>query len=232
MKSGFIFLISILILTAGFCLEAIFIVADWKKNLKKAALFKGLASFCFVLLGGFLVKINPSIPGWFVFLGLIPGMSGDICLAVKKTLSGLPSAVINLSGILSFITGHLLYIIGLFYAGLLNFKLGCILWVVIFLPVSIFLLIKSKGAPLNARIMGIFYLSFVTSMFCTAVALFAVQKNVFSGLFAAGGLLFLFSDIVTINNSLLKEKPKVLRAVNLAVYYTAQILIALSIFHY
>lgn len=229
MERNLIFFIPILILTAGLSFESVFIIEDWNKNLKKAAWFKGLASLCFVLLGGFFVKVNPSAPAWFILLGLISGLSGDICLAVKKFLKGIPSAVINTIGILSFMTGHFLYIVGLFYGGILNLKLGCILWAVIYIPVIIFLLRKSKGSPAASRIMGCIYLSVVTSMFCTASALFSVQKNMFSGLFASGGFLFVISDIITMFNSLLTEKPKILRAANLAVYYGAQILISFSI---
>lgn len=229
MERNITFLVSILILLFGLCLETVFIMEDWKKNLKKAAWFKGLASFCFVLLGGIFVKINPSIPAWFIFLGLSCGMTGDICLGVKKFLSGIPSALINVFGIFSFLSGHFLYILALFYGGKINFSLGCLLWAVIYFPVIIFLLVKSRKSPLTARLMGCIYLSAVMVMFSTAVALFSVQKNLFSGLFALGGFLFAVSDIITMYNSLLSEKPKVLRAVNLAVYYAAQLLISASI---
>lgn len=80
--------------------------------------------------------------------------------------------------------------------------------------------------------MGCIYLISVTSTFCTATALFSAQKNLFSGIFTAGAFLFLVSDIITMYNSLLTEKPRVLRAVNLAVYYAGQILIALSLFYF
>lgn len=232
MNLGQTFLISIFILIVGLLFETIFIISDWKKELKKAALFKGLAAFCFVLLGGFFLSKNPSAAGWCIFPGLILGMTGDICLAVKKNLSGLPSAIINVSGILSFMAGHFFYIMGLFYSGVLNFTLGCVLWILIYIPVNAFLLSKSKSSPVSSRLMGCIYLISVTSTFCTATALFSTQKNLFSGLFTAGAFLFLVSDIITMYNSLLTEKPRVLRAVNLAVYYAAQLLIALSIFYF
>lgn len=224
--------IPILILAAGFGFEGVFIIEDWKKNLKSAACFKGLASLCFVLLGGFFINLKPSYSGWCIFIGLIFGMIGDICLAVKKNLKDIPSAIINVFGILSFMAGHFCYIMALFYAGILNFKLGCILWALIYFPVNSFLLTKSKNSPVSARIMGCVYLAAVMSMFSTAVALFSAQKNLFSILFATGGALFVISDIITMYNSLLEEKPKVLRAVNLAVYYAAQVLIASCIFYF
>lgn len=223
-------LISILILITGLLLETIFISADWNKRLKKAALFKGLAAFCFVLLGGFFLSKNPSAAGWCIFPGLILGMSGDICLAVKKNLKGMPSVVINVLGILSFMAGHFFYIMGLFYSGVLNSTLGSILWVLIYIPVNAFLLSKSKDSPVSSRLMGCIYLISVTSTFCTAVALLSVKPDLFSGLFSSGAFLFLISDIITMYNSSLSEKPKILRAVNLAVYYIAQILISFSIF--
>lgn len=219
-------------LALGFSLEAVFITADWNKRLKKAAWFKGMASFCFVAFGGLLAKANPSDAGWYLFLGLISGMMGDICLAVKKFLSGASAAIINVFGILSFMAGHIFYITGLCHAGNPNLLFGCILWIAIYVPVNIFLLKKSKKSPLNARIMGCVYLAAVTFMSSTAVALLSIQQNLFSGLFAAGGLLFLISDIITMYNATLSEKPRTLRAVNLAVYYAAQVLISSCIYYF
>ncbi len=229
MERKITFLIFILILLFGICLESVFIVEDWKKKLKKAAWFKGLASLCFTSLGAFLVYINPSAPGWFIFLGLILGMTGDICLAVKKFLSGFISAAINVFGILSFMAGHFFYINALIFAGKINFKLALLLWPVVYLIVIPVLLIHAKGSPLKNRIMGCIYLSVVTFMFSTSVAHWTMQRSSFSILFSTGAFLFLISDVITIYNSLLPEKPKVLRAINLSLYYTAQILISLSI---
>lgn len=230
MQQSLFFLIPLFVLITGLCLETFFIISDWKKKLKTAALFKGLASLCFVAMGGYLLTKNPSPQGWFIFLGLICGMFGDIWLAVKKTLSGIWAEVINATGILSFMTGHLLYTMALFYAGILDFKLYMILLGILCLLIIPFLFYKARKSPVLHRITGSIYLLAVISMFCTSAGLFAMQKSLFSAIFLTGALLFLISDIITIYNSLLEAKPKKLRAVNLAVYYAAQLLIAFSIF--
>lgn len=232
MELGHTFLISIFIIIAGVYLQTIFIITDWKKDLKKAALFKGLAAFCFVLLGGLFVSKNPSVAGWCILPGLFCGMAGDIGLAVKKNLSGKWASIINAFGVLSFMTGHFFYIMGLFYAGIIHFNLGLTLTAVISILVIPFLCFKAKKSSVVNRLVGCIYIFVVISMFSTAAALFAMQKTLCSGLFLTGALLFLISDIVTIYNSLLEAKPKKLRAINLGIYYTAQILISISIYNF
>lgn len=54
-------------------------------------------------------------------------------------------------------------------------------------------------------------------------------SSVFIGIFAAGGLFFLVSDIMLILNTFGSETKQSLRVTNISLYYIGQLLIALSL---
>ena len=54
-------------------------------------------------------------------------------------------------------------------------------------------------------------------------------SSVITGIFAAGGLFFLVSDIMLILNTFGSETKQSLRVTNISLYYIGQLLIALSL---
>ena len=64
---------------------------------------------------------------------------------------------------------------------------------------------------------------------CVAFANLIAAPSAFTGLFAAGSLFFLVSDIVLILNTFGPETKKSLRFTNIGLYYIGQLLIACSL---
>ena len=64
---------------------------------------------------------------------------------------------------------------------------------------------------------------------CVAIGNLITFPSAFTGLFAAGAVFFLVSDIVLILNTFGSETRQSLRVTNIALYYIGQLLIALSL---
>ena len=73
------------------------------------------------------------------------------------------------------------------------------------------------------------YIGAIVLLNCVAVANLITAPSAFTGLFAAGALLFLVSDIVLILNTFGKETKQSLRITNITLYYLGQMIIALSL---
>ena len=89
----------------------------------------------------------------------------------------------------------------------------------------------SKGSPAARLITVGLLLGCIADVLlnCVAVGNLIASPSAFTGIFAAGSLLFLVSDIVLILNTFGKETKQCLRVTNVGLYYAGQILIALSL---
>ena len=79
------------------------------------------------------------------------------------------------------------------------------------------------------KIFGVVYIGAIVLLNCVAVGNLIASPSAFTGIFAAGSLIFLVSDIVLILNTFGKETKQCLRVTNVGLYYAGQILIALSL---
>ena len=66
-------------------------------------------------------------------------------------------------------------------------------------------------------------------MNCVAFSNLVTDPGAFTGIFAAGALLFLISDIVLILNTFGQKSSFSLRVTNIGLYYVGQLMIALSL---
>jgi len=221
-----------ILLIVGILLDLLFIHAEYDADYRRASIFKGLSSLMFVLLG-FLFLHNAVTPlyGTLVVTGLVLGMLGDIFLELRLLFTGKKSDGIFAVGILAFLSGHFLYMAALLARdpGALLPGAGLALAVCLFtIPVS---LKKIEAPGKGLQIFGAVYLVIVTTMFAMAAAVFVRSPGSSLNLmFAAGGLLFMFSDYLLIYFTFGKKKlPEYCRAVTLLSYYAAQLLIAFSL---
>lgn len=211
---------------AGIILQACFILVEHREKYVPAVILKGLASLGFVLLG-----ISCSKGGSFagqIVAGLIFGMAGDILLNLRFVFEKAGKKIF-LVGIFVFLIGHVLYLVAL---------LGrAKLW---YVPVLIgaalaFVLLKwifSKVTVGKAfKIFGIFYVGAVAMMAAAAVWNLVTFGGTDALLFAAGGILFLVSDLILIFNTFAGTTKFSLRVANLSLYYMGQILIAVSLLY-
>lgn len=218
-----------LICTVGLVVDVCFIRAEYAGKMAKATCLKGFASFFFVLLGLLCYRENASGFGKLVLIGLVLGMLGDILLNLRNQYEGGKSMKIFAVGILSFLSGHILYIAALLGCadGLL---LPALLVTAVLSVIAIPPLMKRITAPNRGlKLFGYVYLVTVIAMFsCAAVLLGLTGTTAVNAVFTLGGLLFVVSDFIMIYYSFGK-KIKPLRAINLLSYYFGQLLIALCI---
>ena len=74
-----------------------------------------------------------------------------------------------------------------------------------------------------------FYIGAIVVLNCVAIGNLLSEPSAFTGVFAAGAVLFLISDIVLILNTFGSETKQSLRITNIGLYYIGQLLIALSL---
>lgn len=206
---------------------SLFIYEEHKEKFVLAVVLKGLASLCFVILGvlSSIQSINMEFTK-LVKIGLLLGLVADIMLNLRFVFKK-NGKIVFLIGILIFLSGHIMYLAALL-PRCLNKSLAILVGVV--LSVIILIWIFSKIEAQKAfKIFGVFYIGAIVIMNSVAFKVLLETPNTANGIFAAGALAFLISDIVLILNTFGKETKFSLRITNLTFYYIGQLLIALSL---
>ena len=206
------------------CLAAVFLWQESKKNYVPAVILKGLASACFVLMG--LLLAGDARMARLILVGLLLGCIADVLLNLRFVFEK-KGQLIFLVGIAVFLSGHILYLIAILQ-GAKHWWIPLIVGAVLtaLLMIWIFKRITAKKA---FKIFGVVYIGAIMLLNCVAVGNLIAAPSAFTGLFAAGSLLFLISDIVLILNTFGKETRQSLRVTNISLYYVGQLLIALSL---
>ena len=231
-------IVSIILLALGAVASALFIASKVINYSFKTIILKGVASLFFVALGIYLFII---IPGHFLFklftlLGLVFGFLGDVFLGFKYITTKTKNAWI-LAGMFAFLTGHVSYILALFFQ---YYIAGHVLFIVFpfitAICISGLYLLVFKKVDINfGKLLpfGVFYLLCLSSMVVTA--LFMSILNDFSfitlAMFFVGAVLFAASDTM-LTGAYFKQgkRSKPYMAIYSVLYYLAQFIIAFSIF--
>ena len=205
------------------CLAALFMWTEKKEHYMGAVILKGLASLCFVLVG--VMAGNGGQLAKLIVTGLLLGCVADVLLNLRWVFPK-KGQLIFLVGILVFLGGHVVYL-----AAVLPMADNWAVCVVVGVVLTTLLMkwIFSKITAKKAfKIFGVFYLGAIMLLNCVAVSNLMTAPSAFTGLFAAGALLFLISDIVLILNTFGQKSKFSLRVTNLSLYYIGQLLIAWS----
>ena len=217
----------------GICFQSVFITVDYKGKMGLAALFKGLASICFAVLG--LITINYATDSTFahtITAGLIIGALGDIILAIEHLCKDKKVGHrVFLFGTAVFFLGHIMYLIALIpNAHSLPLCIVIALIATAVVSAVIFRFIGNPG-PLN-KAFGYVYITTELFMVTVAIGNNIALNSTWTYIYTAGALLFATSDIILVINTFGKEKTATKRIVCLITYYLGQLLIASSlIFH-
>ena len=205
------------------CLAALFMWTEKKENYMGAVILKGLASLCFVLVG--VMAGNGGQLAKLIVTGLLLGCIADVLLNLRWVFPK-KGQLLFLVGILVFLGGHVVYLAAVLPMAD-NWAVCVVVGVVLtaLLMKWIFSIITAKKA---FKIFGVFYLGAIMLLNCVAVSNLMTAPSAFTGLFAAGALLFLISDIVLILNTFGQKSKFSLRVTNLSLYYIGQLLIAWS----
>lgn len=205
-------------------LATVFLLQEYRKNYIPAVVLKGLASLCFVILG--IICSPGTLLAKRIVIGLILGCAADVLLNLRWVFKE-KGQLVFLVGILVFLSGHILYlaaVLPLSANWLICFVIGIVLTAL--LMIWIFKRITAKKA---FKIFGVFYIGAIMLLNCVAIGNLITFPSAFTGLFAAGAVFFLVSDIVLILNTFGSETRQSLRVTNIALYYIGQLLIALSL---
>lgn len=132
-----------------------------------------------------------------------------------------------LLGCLLFLAGHIMYLAAVFPIS--SRKLLCLAAAIILTPPLMIWIFRHITAKPVLKIVGIVYLGTVMLLNCTAISNLTEAPSAFTGIFAAGALLFMVSDILLVLNTFGTEHSQKIKNTYISIYYAGQILIALSL---
>jgi uncharacterized membrane protein YhhN len=222
----------------------VFIYHVVKQKRLEGFFYKGFASFLFTavaIYGAFHFMTTPASGVsmaifefkyarliLLIILGLVAGLIGDLFLEVQYFYDQKKIFTIN-NGMIIFLIGHLLYIVGIINYTKFNIialGIGLVMTIVVYLGGKLMDLKMGK-----LEIMTYIY-SFVifTMVGFSILQAIDLSFNLYSLSFMIGAILFGISDLLLAPIYFKNEKSNMFVISNLATYYLGQLLIALSIF--
>ena len=211
---------SSLILLVAFVLLGAVLYFEKTENRKGLVPTKGFLSLLFILAA--LAQKDPLSPYVaFVVTGLVFCLGGDVFLA-------LPQKKAFMLGLVSFLVGHVFYVIGFFsVAGISGWTWVSLLLTAI-ISSLIYLWLKSHLGKMRGPVVG--YMVVITVMVCAASSILGVPDLNLSGRVMAfsGAVAFYLSDVFVARDRFVK-KEFINRLIGLPMYYVGQFLIAFSL---
>ncbi len=214
-------MIDILILTAAAVLLGGLLYFEKRESIRGRVLTKPVLSALFVAVALTGPRADPSYFG-LVLVGLSFCMAGDVFLIFFA------SPKLFLAGLVSFLTGHILYTAAFF----LTSRPGMPTWIAgacgLAVSGAVFVWLRPNLGKMLIPVVA--YMAVITVMVIGAASLMGDEKAGFSGraLAFSGALLFYGSDIFVARQRFV-IRQYVNRLVGLPLYYTAQFMIAFSI---
>jgi len=211
---------STLILCVAFVLLCALLYFEKMQNRTGLVPTKGCLSLLFIIAA--LVQKDP-LSAYFAFVvtGLIFCLGGDVFLA-------LPQKKAFMLGLVSFLVGHVFYVIGFF--SVVGFSGWTWVSLVLTGAVSslVYVWLRSHLGKMKGPVIG--YMVVITVMVCAASSVLAATDLSFSGriMLFAGAVAFYFSDVFVARDRFVKNEF-VNRLVGLPMYYAGQFLIAFSL---
>ena len=205
-----------------------FLRAFYHKKFKKALLFKGLASLCFVILGAYNFFCQEfSWVNFIIFIGLCFGIVGDEIIALCQIFPKYDTQHFFGGGV-CFIVGHLFYMAAMIMMNGINVIavvasfIALVLLCMIYEDRKKFLVGKMKNSLK-------LYIAIVILFSAIGISTFLKRGTLGSALFALGGALFTISDNILFAFKF-GARPRYRQNVSLHIaYYLAQFVIAWSI---
>ncbi len=210
--------ISIIVLAA--ILLPLLLYFENKENRKGMVPLKTALSLLFILTA--LVQAHPILRYYlFILFGLIFCLCGDVFLALPQKKS-------FLFGLISFLLGHIFYIIGFFYIA----QESPWTWLgsVIFLVISGWVYIRLRPNLGSMKVPVLVYVMAITVMISGAWSVLGDFYLTGLGqiMIFVGAVCFYVSDVFVARDRFLKKKF-INRLIGLPLYYTGQFLLAFSV---
>ena len=213
-------MISTLIVLVAFVLLGAVLYFEKTENRPGLVLTKGSLSVLFILAA--LVQKDPLNPYFgFVVTGLVFCLAGDVFLA-------LPQQKAFMLGLVSFLLGHVFYVIGFFsVAGLRGWTWGS-LFVGAIVSSLVYGWLRSHLGKMKGPVIG--YMVVITVMVSAASSVLGAPDFTLCGrvMVFSGAVAFYLSDVFVARDRFMK-KEFLNRLVGLPMYYAGQFLIAFSL---
>ena len=205
-------------------LAGVFLHTESRKQYVTAVVLKGLASLCFVVIG--ILNSPGTDTAKLIVWGLVTGCVADVLLNLRMVFEK-KGQLIFLVGILVFLTGHIMYLTAVL--PMCPYKPVCVAAGAVLTALLMIWIFRRITAKTAFKVFGVVYIGAIMLLNCVAAGNLIAAPSAFTGLFAAGALLFLVSDIVLILNTFGSEFRQSLRNSNISLYYAGQLLIAMSL---
>lgn len=195
----------------------------WKQN--QYFFTKMTASLLFISIAvtAFIILKSPAEYAVWIIAALVLGMIGDLFLVYVDRIKQFRL------GLISFLIGQIVY--GITFLRYIGFVWIDVVVYVVIIAAAIFAYTRVKLDLGEMKIPVLAYLLIIT--FMTVMAVSTLYKTGFNttttALISAGAVLFFASDVVLAFVVFHKAPPKPLRAINLSLYYCAQMLLALTV---
>lgn len=216
---------AIILIILGFVMQYFLIFGPGQNKPVRMLVFKTLSSVCFAVSGiiAYQQTCRNTVNLLIVF-GLIFGMAGDILLHLRFVAFKNSCMIF---GILSFLTGHIVYIAAMlfaeseWYAGLI--------FTVILLPVVRKYIFSHDTDFGNMLPLGTLYMAVELFFSGISMSRMLIRLTPASLVFFIGSIFFVFSDIMWILQNFAVHKKPIYRTLCLIPYYLAQNLFVISL---
>lgn len=212
------------------------VVLENKEQFAIKFVLKAVASLGFVMVGILAILNAEYFQNWhmFVLAALIVGMLGDIFLSTGNICKqGKDLDILNLVGMIFFLTGHIIYIFWL--AKFVESFNWWLIIIPIILPFIVAMLVKFNVIKTGkATIPSIIYSAVIGLMLACAINAYmssTLQALTIGKLILCGGILFSLSDSLLAYYNFGNKPHIALKYVYMPSYYIAQILFALTILY-
>jgi uncharacterized membrane protein YhhN len=191
-----------------------------KKNQRGLLITKTILSLLFVI-AALIQPHHISVYYYCLLIGLTFCLGGDIFLALRQKM-------MFLFGLISFLTGHILYIFGFFYVAQLNLWMWMGVLTVSVISIWVYFWLKPHLGSMKTPV--VLYVIVITIMLSGAWSVLGDYNLARSGriIVFIGACSFYFSDIFVARDRFLRSEF-LNRLIGLPMYYTGQFLLAFSI---
>ena len=215
---------------------SLFLFHELKHFYMRAFTFKALTSFTFLVLAMGAVFTSPTQnieTFWPIYLSFLIalcfGAMGDIQLALRPLRKESENENLILSGIFFFSSGHMIYYGALISLG--GFYLGPWFFSVVVTGLVVWSSISMKFQMGKAKLPSYLYSFIIFLMVGQTIWLYSNHGSTFYLLMSLGAVLFGISDLILAFVYFKNSRSKWVVASNLITYYSAQALIAISLFY-
>jgi len=208
-------------------LAALFSKKKYTGDFKHSAVYKALASLCFVLCGlTAAMPLSGNSLAAQVLSRLILGFFADILLSLRYMRKKHWKKYF-VAGTVVFLAGHIAYLLPLLR--LVSSPLPCIASAMVLTVFVCVFLYRRTLVKRLLQLLGALYILVISLMACTAWGAAFSSPGRFTLLFALGASSFLASDVLLILNNFGPGGRFSRKVISTYLYYIGQLLIALSL---